>query len=453
MQDIKNRIQKEAGKNTSIVSFEKIYFGNHKSSIRKWFYGVLIGLFIFLFLPWTQNIRARGAVTTLRQEHRPQQLNTIIAGKIVKWYVKEGDQVKKGDTIAQLAEIKDAYLDPQLLERTKEQMDAKVASVSSYNDKVNATTQQMSAIEQARQLKLEQIQNKIRQNELKIISDSMEVIATANDYKIAEAQYKRQLVMRDSGLASLVQVEQRNQSMQSALAKKMSAEIKLNNTRTDLTNTKIELNQTQQEYIEKYAKAQGDRAAAQSEIAGGRGEIAKLKNQYANYVIRNGQYFLIAPQDGQIVNASKSGINEIVKEGETLLEIVPKNIGLAVEIFVKPVDLPLIEKGQKINMIFDGFPAVVFSGWPSASIGMFRGEISVIENTVSTNGMFRVLIAQTKGEKPWPSTLKIGTGVNGIALLNDVFVWYELWRNINGFPPDFYKTKVDKTKTDAKAKK
>lgn len=453
MQDIKNRIQKEAGKNTSIVSFEKIYFGNHKSSIRKWFYGVLIGLFIFLFLPWTQNIRARGAVTTLRQEHRPQQLNTIIAGKIVKWYVKEGDQVKKGDTIAQLAEIKDAYLDPQLLERTKEQMDAKVASVSSYNDKVNATTQQMSAIEQARQLKLEQIQNKIRQNELKIISDSMEVIATANDYKIAEAQYKRQLVMRDSGLASLVQVEQRNQSMQSALAKKMSAEIKLNNTRTDLTNTKIELNQTQQEYIEKYAKAQGDRAAAQSEIAGGRGEIAKLKNQYANYVIRNGQYFLIAPQDGQIVNASKSGINEIVKEGETLLEIVPKNVGLAVEIFVKPVDLPLIEKGQKINMIFDGFPAVVFSGWPSASIGMFRGEISVIENTVSTNGMFRVLIAQTKGEKPWPSTLKIGTGVNGIALLNDVFVWYELWRNINGFPPDFYKTKVDKTKTDAKAKK
>jgi multidrug efflux pump subunit AcrA (membrane-fusion protein) len=453
MQDIKNRIQKEAGKNTSIVSFEKIYFGNHKSSIRKWFYGVLIGLIIFLFLPWTQNIRARGAVTTLRQEHRPQQLNTIIAGKIVKWYVKEGDQVKKGDTIAQLAEIKDAYLDPQLLERTKEQMDAKVASVSSYSDKVNATTQQMSAIEQARQLKLEQIHNKIRQNELKIISDSMEVIATANDYKIAEAQYKRQLVMRDSGLASLVQVEQRNQSMQSALAKKMSAEIKLNNTRTDLTNTKIELNQTQQEYIEKYAKAQGDRAAAQSEIAGGRGEIAKLKNQYANYVIRNGQYFLIAPQDGQIVNASKSGINEIVKEGETLLEIVPQNIGLAVEIFVKPVDLPLIEKGQKINMIFDGFPAVVFSGWPTASIGMFRGEISVIENTVSANGMFRVLIAQTKGEKPWPTTLKIGTGVNGIALLNDVFIWYELWRNINGFPPDFYKTKVAKTKADAQAKK
>lgn len=453
MQDIKNRIQKEAGPNTAIVSFEKIYFGNHRSSIRKWFYGVLVSLLIFLFLPWTQNIRARGAITTLRQEHRPQQMNTIIAGRIVKWYVKEGDIVKKGDTIAQLAEIKDAYLDPQLLDRTKEQMEAKEASVVSYSDKVNATTEQMKAIDQSRGLKLEQLQNKIRQNELKIISDSMEVIAASNDYKIAEAQYKRQLVMRDSGLASLVQVEQRNQSMQSALAKKMSAEIKLNNTRTDLTNSKIELNQTQQEYIEKYAKAQGDRATAQSEIASGKGEIAKLQNQYANYVIRNGQYYLIAPQDGQIVNASKAGINEIVKEGETLLEIVPKNIGLAVEIFVQPVDLPLIEKGQKINMVFDGFPAVVFSGWPTASIGMFKGQIAAIENSVSANGMFRVLISQVDGEKPWPPTLKIGTGVNGIALLNDVFIWYELWRNINGFPPDFYKTKSDKTKTDAQAKK
>jgi multidrug efflux pump subunit AcrA (membrane-fusion protein) len=453
MQEIKNRIQKEAGSNSSITSFEKIYFGNHKSNIRKWFYGILVSLFIFLFLPWTQNIRARGAVTTLRQEYRPQQLNTIIAGRIVKWHVKEGDMVKKGDTIAQLAEIKDAYLDPQLLDRTKEQMEAKVASVSSYTDKVNATSEQMKAIEQSRGLKLEQLQNKIQQNTLKIISDSMDMIAANNDFKIAEAQYKRQLVMRDSGLASLVQVEQRNQSMQSALAKKMSAEIKLNNTRTDLTNAKIELNQTQQEYIEKYAKAQGDRAAAQSEIASGKGEISKLQNQFANYTIRNGQYFLIAPQDGQIINASKAGINEIVKEGETLLEIVPKNIGLAVEIYVKPVDLPLVEKGQRINMVFDGFPAVVFSGWPAASIGMFQGQIAAIENSVSPNGMFRVLIAQVDGEKPWPPSLKIGTGVNGIALLNDVFIWYELWRNINGFPPDFYKAQESKSIKDAKKKK
>jgi hypothetical protein len=42
-------------------------------------------------------------------------------------------------------------------------------------------------------------------------------------------------------------------------------------------------------------------------------------------------------------------------------------------------------------------------------------------------------------KKRWPKELKIGAGTQGIALLKNVPVWYELWRNINGFPPDFYK--------------
>lgn len=56
---------------------------------------ILIILIGFIFLPWTQNIQTTGTVTTLRPEQRPQELNTLIAGKIDKWYVKEGDIVKK----------------------------------------------------------------------------------------------------------------------------------------------------------------------------------------------------------------------------------------------------------------------------------------------------------------------------------------------------------------------
>lgn len=46
----------------------------------------------------------------------------------------------------------------------------------------------------------------------------------------------------------------------------------------------------------------------------------------------------------------------------------------------------------------------------------------------------------------------MGTGVQGIAILNDVPVWYELWRNINGFPPDYYEVKNEKSGKDEKAK-
>jgi multidrug efflux pump subunit AcrA (membrane-fusion protein) len=443
MEEVKKIVEAEVT-DRPVRSFATVYRAGKQSAIRFWVYGILLFIFVILMLPWTQNIRGRGSVTTLLQEQRPQEVNTIIAGRIVKWYIKEGDFVKAGDTIAQLAEIKDNYLDPNLLSRTQDQITAKSASINSYTQKAAANSAQMSAIEQARALKQEQLQNKLRQLELKITSDSVEVIAAKNDFKIAEQQYSRQRAMRDSGLASLVQVEQRLQSYQNAMAKKVSAEIKFTNTKTDLTNTKIELNQVAQEYAEKLFKALAERAAAESEIATGQGELAKLSNQFANYAIRAGQYYLLAPQSGQIVKASKAGINEIVKEGEKLVEIVPAQPVYAVEMFVRPIDLPLLAKGQRLRFMFDGFPAIVFSGWPQASYGTFGGRIVAIESSVSANGKFRVLVAEDPADRPWPKALRMGAGASGIALLKDVPIWYELWRNINGFPPDYYQPKETK---------
>ncbi len=129
----------------------------------------------------------------------------------------------------------------------------------------------------------------------------------------------------------------------------------------------------------------------------------------------------------------------MVKEGDVIVEIVPKDYGLAAEIWVKPMDLQLLEVGQTVRFVFDGFPAIVFSGWPHASYGTFAGKISAIETNLSNNGMFRVLVSEDENDRPWPKNLRMGTGSVGFALLKDVPVWYELWRQVNGFPPDYYK--------------
>ena len=431
---------------TELKSYKQIYRYNKDSRVRRWFFGLMILLLVALFLPWTQNIRAKGTVTTLRQEQRPQQMNTIIPGKIVKWDVKEGDFVKPGDTIVQLAEIKDAYLDPALVGRTKEQLIAKELSVDYYQNKVDVTQSQIGALNAGRDLKQTQLQNKMLQLRLKVQSDSMDLIAANNDFKIADLQYKRQKAMFDSGLVSLTQLEQRNQVYQTSMAKKVSAENKLAAAKQDLTITQIEMNSVEQEYAEKISKAQGDQFQSLSQIATGQGDIAKLQNEYTNYSIRSGLYYITAPQSGQITKAKKAGIGEIVKEGEMLVEIVPDNIQYAVELFVRPVDLPLVAKGQKVRFLFDGFPAIVFSGWPNASYGTFGGRIAAVENSVSANGNFRVLVAEDPNDKPWPNQLKMGTGANGIALLKNVPVWYELWRNVNGFPPDYYKPTTEQKK-------
>ncbi len=423
----------------TLTAYNNIYRHNKNSRIKYWILGFLIALLIILFLPWTQNIRARGNVTTLRQEQRPQELNSIIPGKITKWFVKEGDLVQAGDTILQITEIKDDYLDPNLVNRTGEQLGAKQMSIEYYKNKVTASQTQIGALDNNRELKQSQLQNKIQQLRFKLQSDSAENQAAANEYAIATLQFKRQKAMYDSGLVSLTQLEQRNQAFQNAVAKRTGTENKLGATRQELIIARIEMDAINQDYVEKVSKAQGDQFQSLSQIAGGQGDVAKLQNQYSNYNIRSGMYFIRAPQAGQITKAKKAGIGEIIKEGEMLVEIVPEKMDYAVELFVKPMDLPLISVKQKVRFMFDGFPAIVFSGWPNASYGTFSGEVVAIENAVSPNGKFRVLIKEDENDKKrWPKELKIGAGTQGIALLKNVPVWYELWRNINGFPPDFY---------------
>ena len=427
-----------------IKSYAHIYQHGKNSRVKLWFFICVMVFVFFLFLPWTQNIRAKGTVTTLYQHQRPQQVNTIISGRVMKWHIKEGDYVKAGDTLVQLTEVKTDYLDPDLLERTKEQLAGKQLSVEYYKSKVGVTDQQIGAINTGLQLKLNQLMNKLNQLKLKVQSDSAESAAANNDYSIGTKQYTRQKAMYDSGLVSLTQLEVRNQQFQNAIAKKISAENRLANSKQDLTITKIEMSAMQQENVEKVAKAQGDQFQALTQIASGQADVAKLENQYASYNIRNGMYYLLASQSGQIIKAQKAGIGEFVKDGDMIAEIVPDKIQYAVEMFVQPLDLPLIAQKQKVRFLFDGFPAIVFSGWPKASSGTFGGEIVAVESNVSVNGKFRVLVKEDITDKPWPKELKIGAGANGIALLKDVMVWYELWRNINGFPPDYYKKEETK---------
>lgn len=428
-----------------LQSFDNIYHIHKKSRVKRWFLFIFIGGIITLFLPWTQNIKVKGNVTSLYQEQRPQQLHSPIPGKIIKWYVKNGDYVKKGDTLLQLSEIKDDYLDPLLVQRTQEQVNAKKGVRNFYEAKVGTVKTQLEALHSARNLKLNQLKIKISQLNNKLTGEEAELTAATNELKLSEDQFARQKKMYEEGLVSLTQFQQRSISYQNAVAKKTASENKVAQTRQEIINTGIEQNSVIQDYTEKLSKIEGDRFQNMGQIEGSDGEIAKLENQVANYKARQGLYFIIASQDGQIVQLNKTGIGEVLKDGENIGTIVPTAVDYAVEIYIKPVDLPLVKEGQRVMCIFDGFPAIVFSGWPNSSYGTFAGKVVAVESNISTNGLFKALVIEDKNEKKWPPKIKMGGGVQGIAILNDVPIWYELWRNINGFPPDYYEVKNDQT--------
>lgn len=400
---------------------------------------VLLGIFlIFLFLPWTQNIQATGKVTTLRPEHRPQTIHATISGRVEKWFVMEGQKVRTGDTILYLSEVKSDYFDPALVQRVANQVSAKESAITSYDNKVGALENQIAAMERELDSKSKQIANKIRQAELKIESDRAGVTQAKVDVQIAKRQFDGIKNLYDKGLKSLTELEEKKAKLQESEAKLVSAENKFVSSQNDLEIYKTELQLTQNEYANKIAKAQSDKFSTISEKFDAQASVNKLRIERENYSRRSSFYYILAPQDGYIVQAITPGIGEIVKEGDPVVSILPADYELAVEMYIRPMDLPLISTGRQVRFLFDGWPAFFFSGWPGISLGTFAGRVVAIDRNISNNGKFRVLIAPDKSEQPWPDALQVGGGAKGIALLKNVPLWYELWRILNGFPPDLY---------------
>ncbi|MBB4081042.1 multidrug efflux pump subunit AcrA (membrane-fusion protein) [Lewinella aquimaris] len=391
-----------------------------------------------LFLPWTQHIRATGQLTALQPNQRPQRVQSVIGGQIVEWYVREGDLVAAGDTILRLTETKDQYFDTSLLDRTRSQVLAKEMSLQSYQSKVSALADQMEALRESGRLRTEQAENKLQQARLTVASDSMDLEATRLNTQVAREQYERMQALYDQGLKSLTDLENRRVTYQQAQAKLLSAENRLLASRNDVINARVELNAIQAKLRDDLAKASSERFTALSGRFDAEAGVAKLENEYSNYERRTELYILRAPQSGYITEILAAGIGENLSAGEEVVTIVPADYELAVEMFVRPIDLPLLNTGQQVNIQFEGWPSIVFSGWPNTSYGTYSGMVVAIDRTINATGRYRVMVAPDESDEEWPDALRVGSGATALVLLKDVPIWYELWRKINGFPPDLY---------------
>lgn len=346
--------------------------------------------------------------------------------------------MEKGDTILFISEVKSEYFDPDLVERTGQQLRAKSSSVLSYGDKVNALDNQVAALLTERRLKLEQARNKLLQAKLKAQSDSIEFEAAKTNIRIAERQFERTEQLESEGLKAVTDVEEKRLKLQETQAKLISQENKLLAAKNEIINAEVEINSVQAAYTDKISKAESDKFTAMSNQFDSEAQVSKLENDYTNYEMRNQLRYIRAPQNGYINTAIKAGIGETFKEGTPLVGIMPADYDMAVEMFVEPIDLPLIHLGEKVRIQFDGWPVIVFSGWPNVSYGTYGGEVVAIETFISPNGKYRILLAPDPDDHPWPNALRVGSGANTIALLEDVPIWFELWRQLNGFPPNYY---------------
>lgn len=404
---------------------------------------VSIFLFIFfailLFLPYRQTIPGRGTVTALRPEDRPQTVQNQIGGRIEHWAVQEGQEVKKGDTILIISETSQSYFDPELPTRLNEQLNAKRGSETAAAQKIDATKAQMKALTDGLHFQMMAAENKVKQAQNYVSIDSAELLAVQKLYETTKVRLDRYETGFKNGLFSLTDIETRRLKLQEDNAKVISQQNKLSNSNQNLLNASIELDNIRAKYQESISKAQSDMSSAVSSRASAQGDIAKLRNDISNVNIRRGLYVVRAPQSGFIVKTLKAGIGENIKEGESVATLQPKSPMVAAEIYVRAMDVPLILDTSDVRLQFEGWPSVQFSGWPSVAVGTFAGKVFSIDRVSSVGGKYRLLISQTNPlpskDEPWPPQLRQGSGVYGRIILRSVPLWYEIWRQLNGFPP------------------
>ena len=148
---------------------------------------------------------------------------------------------------------------------------------------------------------------------------------------------------------------------------------------------------------------------------------------------------ITAPIDGRIIRITAGNLATSIKQGDNIAVLVPDDMEKVAEIYVNGVDAALVREGQKVRLQFEGWPVIQFSGWPSLAIGTFGGVVASIDPTVSDSGKFRVLVKPDPEQRDWPDSrfLRYGWRANGWVLMGEVPVGYELWRQLNAFPPEY----------------
>lgn len=392
----------------------------------------LLGLFVLapfgaMFAPWQQHVTGAGRVAAFTPLDRPQAVQAPVRGRVVEVFVSEADPVAKGDPLVRIVDI-----DPSMIERLEAKLEAARKDYEFTSLKVTTLDSQISILEQARDLAVDAFRAKVDVAEEQLRAAEEGRRAAQAEFDFAEQQEKRLAALvpefveelklleavarREKASAGLASADAR---VKAARAAQRDAEAQLGKER-EIANAKV---------AETRAAMQGESAAAadaRARIADHEGELRAQRSQ-----------LVTAPRDGRVFRLRVNTDSSIVSAGQELLQIVPAASQPAVELWVRGVDAPLIEAGRKVRLQFEGWPAVQFMGWPSVAVGTFGGIVALVDPTDSGAGRFRLMVVPDPDDEPWPDErwLRQGVRTKGWVLLNEVKVWWELWRQLNGFPP------------------
>lgn len=389
--------------------------------------GLVTVLLALIFTPWQQTVRGAGRVVAYAPLERQQRVEAPIKGRVVAWHVREGEAVKKGDVLAELADNDAQIVDRLLRERDAARVARDAASLS-----LALTEARVQAQEAARDASRSSARQKVLAAEAKAESATQKVASAEATERTATQQFERQTALHTDGLVSDRKLELATMYRDKAVADLAQARAGASAAKAGVSGAKAELAKTLAKTDSDVAKVSASYEKARADRAKADAALAKVEVRLA----RQSQMQVRAPRDGTVLRVLAKQGTEMVKAGDALLTLVPTAAAPAVEIYVDGNDAPLVTKGRHVRLQFEGWPAIQFTGWPSVAVGTFGGVVDFVDGQADAKGRFRVMVVPEE-DTAWPEERYLRQGVRaaGWVMLNQVALGFEIWRQLNGFPP------------------
>lgn len=408
--------------------------------------------FVLAFVPWQQTVQGRGTVIAFSPVERSQVLTARIPGQVHKWHVVEGSQVKKGDPVVDLEDN-----DPELGPRLLAQLEFLRGRLAAGKQEVEELRAAAAATEAARESAV---------NAAKANLESTRKAVEVAEHVLSNAQFSKNFEQTRFDMIDKLHSSGTLGAIESKLSRE-EAKLRIDRASIDRERSAAELERAKAAYATQQAQVLQTDAAGLSSIAVAKSNLRKgeqtlfsterevqdIENRVERFKARH----VVAPCDGVVfrVHANVGGGGQYLKEGDELCTIIPDTKDRVVELTLDGRDAPLLlayahRKGElpHARLQFEGWPAILFSGFPDVSIGTFGGKVRQVDQASSPTGGFRILIEpehHVPGDE-WPDAkfLRQGNQVVGWVFLNRVPLGYEIWRRLNGFPPVLPPTSKEK---------
>lgn len=384
----------------------------------------------FVVVPWQQNAPGKGRVIAFAATERQQTVDAPVEGRIVKWFVQEGQRVTQGQALVDIADN-----DPEIISRLERERTAITERITAAQARAASLQGRIEALESSRTSGVAAATARSRMAKDRLRAAEQALAASEATAQTAEVQVDRVRKLKEDGLTSQRALELAELDALKTKTDVDRARAARDAARSEQTALLEDLGKVGNDASAQINDAQATRAAALAEVANGEAELARIDVRVA----RQKTQAITAPRDGWVLRILAQQGGQFVKSGAPLAILIPDTDERAVEMWVDGNDVNLITEGERVRLQFEGWPAVQFSGWPSLAVGTYGGRVAFVDAADDGQGKFRVVVTPDPQEPAWPSgaQLRQGMRINGWVLLKVVPLGYEAWRQFNGFPPDY----------------